>query len=711
MSDWSSFEKDKAYTDQWRTFLTEKKLPKEQEEAINEGFMDLFKSAEAKDTNAAEVLDDFQQAFVDIFNKIKKRLHPDLLDDINNLEMPSDKEVAATKAPPPAADAPAADAAEDKEEPEARVAAESIDRTEEFISLLKEVDTFLAAKEARGRLAGFMNDFVAPFVELYIKHHGKDIKSFEDAYKQYITNLEQKEAAFKQLAVLLPTVLGKVASNDVEGKNEYIQDLFFQALNSKVKELPDAQPQAAETTPAEEPKQEPQAEQPNQEPQPEKEAAQDKQLTSFSHFFDLYYSTRFGSIPSSGNVKLRSKVIRQLADLLKKGKANDTVIGMFTYLNRIYKQRERRAGAPASEPTPDQPTAASEPTDAAAPDSETVPDNVIYLDSTPPSGKLQRKSFSTELTDAGVRRADRKRIRAAFKQDFENAKFVVNEGRRRISLTNTIKVINSLDNEEVKEKVKKIFVDILKRYKLAADNKDDQKALRSKASSAAASPPPEAESPGAEASASEPDASESDGEQSDDEDKKLPDNVIDLDKIITLRKAFGNNQPKIDDDKLRKGIPKVLDILLKKTKEFSEGKGGRSRRRRARRQQRQNPSEFKYDKTNDYVASIKDLILATTSLSDTMSDGRPAPIQQMAISSLGKVEQAELKRDELRPIVAFLGRIGGTLKDPPEELRPGKPMRTQILDAFKDIITPFVGQEYVTESIIYDRMKVLAGIK
>ena len=100
MSDWSSFEKDKAYTDQWRTFLTEKKLPKEQEEAVNEGFMDLFKSAEAKDTQAAEVLDSFQQAFVEIFNKVKKRLHPDLVDDISNLDMPSDGEVAVTKAPP-----------------------------------------------------------------------------------------------------------------------------------------------------------------------------------------------------------------------------------------------------------------------------------------------------------------------------------------------------------------------------------------------------------------------------------------------------------------------------------------------------------------------------------------------------------------------------------------------------------------------------------
>ena len=701
MSDWSSFEKDKAYTDQWRTFLTEKKLPKEQEEAINEGFMDLFKSAEAKDTNAAEVLDDFQQAFVDIFNKIKKRLHPDLLDDINNLEMPSDKEVAATKAPPPAADAPAADAAEDKEESEARVAAESIDRTEKFISLLKEVDTFMGVKDGNEQLQAFVTAFVLPFVKAYIEQNNKDMNNFDLAYKNYIQGLGDKKQQFTTRANFIHNVLG-----GDENKNEYIKDLFFQALNRKVKELPDAQPQAPETTPAEEPNQEPEAEQPNQEPeaeqpnqkpQPEKEAAQDKQLTSFSHFFDLYYSTRFGSIPSSGNVKLRSKVIRQLADLLKKGKANDTVIGMFTYLNRIYKQRERRAGAPTSEPTPDQPTAASEPTDAAAPDSEAVPDNVIYLSDQPAKGQRQTEPFLKAMRSVdGATPLELQKIKRAFKDDFEQAKFVVKEGRRKISLTKTINAINDIVNDKARNKIKKLFILLLQKYKLTADNKDDQMALSSKAPSAAASAPPEADSPDTEASASDASEPESDDDQSNDEEKEeLPDNLIDLEKIRILKSAF-RKELDIDDRKLQIGIPKVLSILTKKrpSENISEA-----------------PERLGFSNLPKYIKNIKTLILSKTSLNDRMSGQSKSPIEQMAISKLSKSEQAELGNEELRPIVVFLGRLGGLLgQDGPEELRFGTE-RQKILNAFKDIITPFVGQEYVTESMIYDRMKVLAGIK
>lgn len=499
MSDWSSFEKDKAYTDQWRTFLTEKKLPKEQEEAINEGFIeDLFKSAEAKDTNAAEVLDDFQQAFVDIFNKIKKRLHPDLLDDINNLEMPSDKEVAATKAPPPAADTPAADAAEDNEEPETRVAAESIDRITNFVELL-EAQRFAVGARGGGimrvplgdrkieqlikKLVLLVGQFIqqqsineapralrqlsrpepgsfgtpsVPTMTLPLSERPTAVANFIDdkiasagAQSKQIVKLEKVLPLIVQLdskkliglSTFLRTKMGDDEITDLEAyfTNKDNLEKFVVTAKKMLSDLSTvSQAKAGQ--------------------QGGKEGAADQQqLTSFSHFFDLYYSTRFGSIPSSGNKELRSKIIRQLASLLKKDKADDTVLGMFTYLNRIYKQRARNLGRSETGQDTTQP-------------GETPADNVIYLDEQPPQGyEKQSSPFKNYLMqEADLSEDEVAPIIDAFKQDLIDAKFVVKEAVKA-KLSRTIEAINQIE-EEKRVKVKNAFKQLLSKYELSPES-------------------------------------------------------------------------------------------------------------------------------------------------------------------------------------------------------------------------------------------------
>ncbi|MFZ8934246.1 MAG: hypothetical protein ACO2ZP_10145, partial [Bacteriovoracaceae bacterium] len=525
MSDWSSFEKDKAYTDKWRTFLADKNLPKEQEEAINESVKDWFASTiskitggssddeekqtelpsqEKKERDVAEVLNKFQQEFVKIFNKIKDRLHPDLLDDINNLEMPSKEEVAATKKQPDKKDnnneevpsdetSTTDDASSEDQEPDS-VAAESINRIDSFLKLLKEeledelteeqwqeILVWLRGgglpsnqnlkfkpkvkeevkKRIEAQALGVLQEFAIKLKQ-EAKNRNPPLKTrqeleniFSDFMKEgtdiSLSDEEHQKVAhaFDHLTALEMEIIDDGAVWDDKRKNK-VNKLGDAIIDQVLKEL---NPSGNQSTP-EETTDEPSGEETATEETPE--TPEEKQMTSLAHFFDLYYSTRFGSIPSSGNIKLREKIIRQLASLLQRGTADDTILGMFTYLNRIYKQRARNLGR----------------SDTGQDGQQTGEATVIYLNEQPPEGyEKQSSAFKDYLMqEANLSEDEVAPIIEAFKQDLIEANFVVKEAVKA-KLSRTIEAISGLE-EEKQLKVKQTFKELLTKYELSPESSE-----------------------------------------------------------------------------------------------------------------------------------------------------------------------------------------------------------------------------------------------
>ena len=475
MSDWSSFEKDKAYTDQWRSFLTEKNLPKEQEEAINESVKDWFSgikkkitggssddgeqeiklpSQEKKERDVAEVLNKFQDAFVEIFNKVKNRLHPDLLDDLNNIEMPTDEEVAATKEQPKQKDdndegAPS-DETSAEEENEESVAAESINRINSFIKLLNEVTSEDAPTEPSNPaiqqhlqvLHSYREGLIAFLKTKLSSTEGMQINSPDDITDEL---LEEYHGPIPrdEYTTFLDSIkaIAEAGGNRLEEKDVFDKLLYDVVVSLKASNKPEAPEGGSADT---------------GETTTDQEEVEEKQMTSLAHFFDLYYSTRFGSIPSSGNIKLREKIIRQLASLLQRGTANDTILGMFTYLNRIYKQRARNLGR----------------SDTGQDGQQAGEATIIYLNEKPPQGyENQKSAFKNYLMQkADLSEEEVVPIIEAFKQDLIDAKFVVKEAVKA-KLTRTMTAIGKLENEK-QLKVKQAFKELLTKYELSPESNE-----------------------------------------------------------------------------------------------------------------------------------------------------------------------------------------------------------------------------------------------
>ena len=321
-------------------------------------------------------------------------------------------------------------------------------------------------------------------------------------------------------------------------------------------------------------------------------------------------------------------------------------------------------GEPEDTPTDDAPTddAPAEAEPETVDNRNPEGDGVIYLLKPPRKdrGSKQEVSFSKQLRQVrGLTPQELQAIKDAFKQDFEAADFVVLESKRKaISLPNVVAAIEKIEDNSARDEVKQLFIDLLRRYELKASGKETQLGLR-KGTPKKEEPSPDSETPVS-------DDEESDDEEPDDEEVE-DERKISTQNIRKFRSLLRDENKKLK----RSAMYDVLEALV--TSVTNEEK----KKKKKKPTQKINDRFSVLGVGNANIKNLKTLLKQTE-------------------------REDEQKFEKLKFATISLSKLLG------KNLRNSAvPILKQEIEKIKQSNSSDVNKE----SVIYDKIKLLAGIK